>query len=305
MTCRPPRPRRQPAWLLVLALLLTAASCGPAREAPDIVRFGAGSTAEQQLLVALSAELLVRTDVAAEVISGLGDTDAVRDAALGGRIDAYWDYSGAAWTLALGLSAPAVDAQESFEAVAAEEADNGLRWLGPSGVDAALTFFIAKGDQPADQEANLSWLAGQLGARDGALCADAGYLTAPAGYGYLADTYAISTDTVTTVAAVEQEAITAVAEGGCLAGLATATSGAARSRGLVPLDDDQDVFPAFVAAPVVVEDGPADRPEVAAALQRLAEALDTETLAALNARVVEGGAIDEVAAGYLDEAGLG
>lgn len=291
--------------LLPATVLLTAGACQPVGEDPALVRLGAGSTAEQQLLVALSAELLSRHDIPVEVVSGLGDTRSVRQAARGGRIDAYWDYSGAAWTLGLGLPAPAVDPQESFEAVAAADVDNGLRWLGPSGVDAALAFFVAEADAPEGQDGNLSWLAGQLGAQGGTLCADAGYLTAPAGYAYMADTYAIATDSVTTVAADEGRAIAAVIEGECLAGLAPATSGAARLGGLTPLLDDQAVFPAFVAAPVVVVDGPADRPAVVAALEQLAAALDTPTLAALNARVIDEEPIDEVASSYLDEVGLG
>ncbi|HUG83497.1 MAG TPA: glycine betaine ABC transporter substrate-binding protein [Euzebya sp.] len=308
MPPRPPRPVRRllARWLmLALVLLTTAGACRPEGEEPPVVRLGAGSTAEQQLLITLSAELLTRMEIAVEVIPELGDTSSVRHEALEGRIDGYWDYSGAAWTLGLGLSAPAVDPQESFEAVAAEDAGNGLRWLGPSGVDAALVFFVADAEAPEGQDANLSWLAGQLGAQDGALCADASYLTAPAGYAYLADTYAIATDSVTTIAADEGRAISAVIDGECLAGLAPATSGEARLGGLTPLSDDQDVFPAFVAAPIVVEGSPADLPPVVAALEQLAAALDTQTLSALNALVVDEEAIDDVASGYLDEIGLG
>lgn len=165
--------------------------------------------------------------------------------------------------------------------------------------------FVQGDERPPAEEGTLSWLAGRLGAESAALCADAAYLAAPAGYAYLADTYAIGVDSVTTVVATEPKAIEAVVSGECLAGLATATSGAARSRGLEPLIDDQGVFPAFVAAPVVVKDGRADSDEVIAALTALAMSLDTEGLAGLNALVLEGQTVGAVAGEHLDEAGLG
>lgn len=310
------RPRAAPASLalrvvaLLAALLTAAASCSPGDPATNPsaatqVRIGAGSTAEQQLLAALSADLLARRGIPTEVVAELGDTDGVRDAADAGRIDAFWDYSGAAWTLGLGRPAPAIDPQESVEAVAAQDAAEGLTWLPASAVDAKLALFVRAEEHPRTEEGTLSWLAGRLGAESAALCADAAYLSAPAGYAYLADTYAIATDSVSTVVATEPKAIDFVVQGECLAGLATATSGAARARGLLPLVDDQGVFPAFVAAPVVVQGGRAEAVAVVAALTALSESLDTAGLANLNALVSEGGAIEEVAVLHLDEAGLG
>lgn len=308
MASSPPATSRVPVpvALLLAAVLAIAGSCAPSDPAePPSVRIGAGSTDEQQLLAALTAGLLSRTGTPTEVVPELGDTGGVRDAALQGRVDVLWDYSGAAWTLGLGMAAPATDPQESFEAIAAEDEDNGLLWLGPSGVDAELTLFVQASERPPGPEGTLSWLAGRLGAQESALCADAAYLSAPAGYAYLADTYAIAIDSVAVVVADEAAAIDGVAEGECLAGLATATSGHARARDLRPLIDDQGVFPAFVAAPVVVEGGRADDPVVTAALDQLAGVLDTEVLALLNAAVSEGEPVEEIAAGFLDEAGLG
>lgn len=299
-------PRCAAPLLVALALACMAAACQrSAPEGPQPLRIGAGSTSEQQLLAALTAELLERSGIATEIISELGGTVGVRTAAVAGEVDVIWDYSGAAWTLGLGLPAPAVDPQQSFEAVAAEDIGSGLRWVAPSGIDARLAFFVREVDRPPDPEATLTWLAARLGAQAGALCADGGYLSSPAGYAYLADTYAIATDIVTTVSAAEDEALESTATGDCAAGLGTATSGPARNRDLAPLADDQGVFPALVAAPVVVIGGPAEDPAVIEQLTRLADALDTVSLAELNARVAEGGPIDEVAGGYLDAAALG
>lgn len=303
-TPRPPLlALRTAAVLLGLSVALLGCTRPPADA--TTVRVGAGSTAEQQLLAALSVDLLRQRGVDAEVVAELGDTGAVREAALAGLVDAMWAYSGATWTLGLGLSAPPADGRESVEAVAAEEAEVGLRWLAPSGANAALALFVTAADAPAPEEATTTWLAGQLGQRQGAVCADAAFLEAPGGWPLLTDTYAIAGDQVTTITADETQAVAAVAAGECLAGLAPATSGAARAADMVPLADDQGVFPALILAPVVAEGGRAATPPVEAALTDLAASLTTADLAALNARVLAGEPIDEVAAAHLEALGLG
>jgi osmoprotectant transport system substrate-binding protein len=289
---------------LVLVVVL-ASSCADAADQSTVVRVGSGSTAEQQLLAALGAEVLERAGFDTVVQPALGDTTAVRAAALDGRIDVYWDYSGAAWTLALRLTSPPVDPQESFEAVAAEEDANGLLWLTRSGADARLAFFVPAEIRPEGTEGSLTWLAGRLGAEDGTVCADAEYFTAPAGYAYLADTYAIATDGVRTRDTSEEDAIAGTATGRCTTALAAATSGEASAAGLTPLIDDQGVFPSLVVAPVVVESGRADGSAQRAVLEDLATSLTTEDLALMNAQVVEGVPVADVARDYVDDNGLG
>lgn len=293
------------AIALLCTLMLCVTACADPQQGDPPVRIGAGSTTEQQVLAALTTELLRRNEVAAEITPELGDTVAVRDQAIDGRIDVYWDYSGAAWALSLGLPAPPINPQESFEVVANEEAENGLRWLGPTPIDASLSFFVQAARVPTDQDATLSWLAGQFGDTGAALCADEQYLAAPSGYAYLVETYAIAPDQVTTRAAEENVALTGTASGECLAGLASATSGLAHTLDLQPLDDDLGVFPALVIAPVVTAQGRGDEPEIIAILERLAGALTVQALADLNGQALDGTPIDELAASYLDTVGLG
>lgn len=285
--------------LAVCAVLVLAACDGGDDE--RAIRIGAGSTTEQQVLAALAAELLARNDVVAEIVPDLGDTTDVRQAALDGRIDLYWAYSGATWALSLGLTAPPIDAQESYAAVAAEEADNGLEWLTASRIDARLAFFVRAEALAEAEDSTLSWMAGELGQVDDALCADEEFLSAPSGYAHLADTYAIAQDAVATRAEPEADALQATAAGNCFAGLGSATSGVARQLGLVALTDDQGVFPALVVAPVVRNPGRAAGDEVGPAVAGLSESLTTDVLASLNARALEGTPIDQLAADFLDE----
>jgi osmoprotectant transport system substrate-binding protein len=292
-------------FLAVLApgLLGGCTPADPAAEAEVPIRVGAGSTVEQQVLAALAAEALRRHDRPAEVVADLGDGPAVRDAALEGRVDAHWDYSGAAWTVSLGLTAPPVDAQESFEAVAAEDAAQGLRWLGPAPADARLALFVPA-DAVGSEEPTLSWFARTVGAGGGRVCADREYLTSPAGLPHLVDVYAISAEALEVEPADEAEALRRTAEGHCAAGLGSATSAEAAGRDLVALRDDQGVFPALAVAPVVRDGSRAADPVVVEVLEDLAALLTTERLAALNALADGGEPIDQLAVRVLDDAGL-
>ena len=79
-----------------------------------------------------------------------------------------------------------------------------------------------------------------------------------------------------------------VASGDCIAGLATATDGAAWRAGLRPLVDDLQVFPAFVPLPQVRQDVLDERPQVRRALSPMATQLTTALLGTWNARMVSG-----------------
>lgn len=276
----------QAVLLACLALLATACP----RSVPEgaAVRVGVGSTVEQRMLAALTQVALEQAGVAATLVSDLGDTVAVRGAALDDDVDVYWDYTGAAWSLALGRAQPPPDPRESFEAVRVADAENGLFWIGPSQANATLALFVRAAERPPGEQGTISWLAGQLGVESGGLCADPDFLDRPAGYAALAEAYAISTDLVPTTPSGTTKAVTAVATGECYAGLSTATSGTAVNAGLLALVDDQGVFPAFVVAPVVREGGRADAAAVMAALDGVAVRLDTDGLAQLNARVTGG-----------------
>lgn len=276
-------------WVVAAAAVL-AAACG--EEPPEVepVAVGAGSTVEQRVLAALAVAALEQADVPVEVVADLGDTRGVRRAALRGDVDVFWDYTGAAWGLGLAQQAPPADPEESYERVRREdEQRNGLRWLTPTAANATLALVVPASSLPPEgQQRGMTWLAGELSRGGRRLCADPDFLVRPSGYAAFADAYAIDRGAVALTRATEAEAIAAVAEGRCDAGLATATSGAARAAGLVPVADDLEVFPAFVVAPVVREEA-ATTPALVAALDAVTGRIDTARLAELNA-AVEGGA---------------
>lgn len=297
-----PRTRR---WLAaaVLGLLVAGVVSAYARaggEPPVVV--GAGSSDEQRVLAALAAEVLERAQVPVEISVELGATRGLRRAALADQIDLFWDYTGAAWTLGLREAAPPADPLESWERVREADEDQGLAWRAASEANATFALVVRRDDlPPPDAQRGLGWLAGELSGGQRRLCADAAFITRPDGLPSLAAEYGIDTASMPKRAATEAEAIAQVRDGGCFAGLATATSGEAYAADLVPVADELRVFPAFVVAPVVRSASPADRPEVTEALQVLTDALDTPTLARLNALVVDGRDPGEIAADFVDQ----
>lgn len=284
---------------MVLSALAVVA-CSPAGATPAVV-IGAGSTDEQHLLAALTREAMRRDGVPVEVAADLGGTLGLRRQALADRIDLFWDYTGAAWSLGLREPAPPADPLDSWERVRRADRDQGLRWLAPTDANATFALVVRRGDLPAAGQRDLGWLAGELSGGGRRLCADRDFITRADGLASLAVEYGIDLATLPTRAATEEEAIEGVRAGDCFAGLVTATSGAARAADLVPVADELRVFPAFVVAPVVRAGSTADEPVVVGALRAVARGLDTATLAELNARVAAGEAPDVVAAAYLDD----
>ncbi|MCB1643948.1 MAG: ABC transporter permease subunit [Pseudomonadales bacterium] len=84
---------------------------------------------------------------------------------------------------------------------------------------------------------------------------------------------------------------------------AYSTDGDLKRYGLVTLTDDREYFPQYFAVPFVRKDLP---PAARQALGKLAGRIDDDTMRQLNAQVViEGRSFAEVAAGFLQQSGLG
>ena len=268
---------------------------------PRVV-IGVGSTTEQRVLAALTARVLDGAGMTPELRADLGGTVGLRRAAIGGDIDVFWDYTGAAWALGMGQQAPPADPQDSFERVREADEANGLRWLAPSTANATLALFVRRRDLPADDRPRgLAWLAGVLSAGGQRLCADPEFITREGGLEALAAAYAMDLERVTRAAvpAAEDAAVSQVAGGRCFAGLATATSGRAPRAGLVPVDDTLSVFPAFVVAPVARAERLPALPGLPEALAEVTRVLDTAALARMNARAEAGNDPGEIAEDFL------
>lgn len=288
--------------LLLAACLLLGACDQAAVDADPRVVIGVGSTLEQQVLAALSVAALTEAGIDAAVLPDLGATVGLRRQALAGEVDVFWDYTGAAWALGLGQQNPPAEPMESYQRVREEDRANGLTWLQPTAANATLALFVRAQDLPPPSEPNgMSWLAGKLSVDEESLCVDDDFRRRPGGLEALATAYPMDLGRLEVVSAAEEQAITDVESGRCFAGLATATSGEASNAGLVPVEDELGVFPAFVVGPVARADTLVALPGITAALEPIVARLDTGTLARLNAEAERGVAPEELARRFLAE----
>jgi osmoprotectant transport system substrate-binding protein len=283
-----------------------ATACAPAG--------GEETTSEPPIRVAVSADaegtflghLLSATLVAAEIETELvafADARDGRQALELGDVDVRAGYTGETWLETLGRADPPGDPEASFGPVRAQDARRGVTWLeprfsgSPDGPPANATFAFAVAGPPGI-DADLRTIS-QLAARleeqpEASVCVDPEFGEREDGLRAVLDAYRVRSDR-RFLATAPDEAVRAVATGGCIAGLTTATDGASWAAGLQPLEDDLEVFPAFVVAPQVRESVLGSRPEVAVALAPLAE-LTSPALAAWSGQVLGGASVEQVAA---------
>jgi len=303
-----PRRRRTPAVLAALVVLSAVlAGCLPGSPgvepsptgAPPI-RVGTGPQPESQLLAAVIVALLGLEGVPAESVV-LADAGDARRALELGDVDVMPSYTGEAWLSVLERADPPSDQATSLARVAEADEQRGLQWLRPPIVPGDVTTppadatfaFVVDDDGPHTDLGTLSQLATRLGQLEApGLCVDPDFANREDGLPVVLDAYSIAPESVDVQGTVPSEAVLGVAAGECVAGLTSATDGAAWATGLRPLVDDLGVFPAFVVAPVVDQD---DLPRVEDALRPLVDQLTTAMLGGWNARVAQGEAAAVVA----------
>ena len=266
------------------------------------LRIGAGPDMETTFLAELMAVLLREAQVAAEVVPFSEARDS-RQALELGAIDLRTGYTGEAWLEVLGRADPPGDPEESFGAVRRHDAREGIVWLrpsfgdGPGAPPANATFaFMVQGQAPGETDLQtMSQLAARLSEQpEAVVCVDQEFGNRPDGLRAVLAAYSVRSDREF-LAADPDEAVRGVLAGDCLAGLTTATDGAAWGSGLRPLVDDLQVFPAFVPLPQVDAAVLEEEPRVREALQPLVMHLTTERLGRANARILAGEPIEAVA----------
>jgi osmoprotectant transport system substrate-binding protein len=299
--------------LLLVLLAMLAGGCAlldggaevevATEAAVPAVRVAGGPDAEAALLANVLVAMLTGNGIDAEVVPFSSARDA-RQAIELGEVDLRPAYTGETWLETLGQADPPGDPRESFAAVRRHDEAEGLLWLRPrfgDGIDEApanATFaFVVAGPPAVDADLRtMSQLAARLSEQpDARVCVDREFGSRPDGLRAVLAAYSVRSGREY-LAADPQEAVAGVLAGDCVTGLTTATDGAAWAAGLVPLEDDLRVFPAFVPLPQLRQDAVTSRPEIRTAVAPMAAQLTTALLGGWNARVLRGEPLEEVAA---------
>jgi osmoprotectant transport system substrate-binding protein len=265
---------------------------------------------EQLVLGEISVALL--EDAGVEVVNevNLGGTDAARAALENGDIDHYWEYNGTAWISFFGETEPIADRVEQYEAVRDRDAEErGLYWLEPSLFNNTYGLAIS---QEADAELGVDAISelGPLLESDPdlvTLCVESEFNVRDDGLPGMEAHYGfeLPSDNVTVLDTGVIYGATADRDP-CNLGEVFTTDGRIAALDLKVLEDDEAFFPLYNASPVFVEDVYAEYGQALIDLYTpVANALDDDTMAALNARVsADGERPADVAVDWLTENGF-
>ena len=281
--------------LLVLVLLGSAATAAP-------IRVGSKNFSEQFIVAELYAGALEAAGYDVERKLNIGSTFAVHDAIRAGTIDVYPEYTGTGLITLLGEPGGGTDPDRVYDQVRTGYRDRfELEWLNRSAVNNAYVIVVRPDIAARYGLATLSDLARV--SRDLNVAVTAEFTERPDGLPGLKAAYGIEFGTIRPFAGMRLR-YEAMLQGRFEVANAFATDWQITARRLVALTDDRGVFPPYELAPVL-RSAIARDAGVAAALNRVSEVLDTETMRRLNEEVeLHGRPPREVAAEFLRRRGV-
>ena len=271
--------------------------------AQNIVVGGKNFT-EQQIMAAMTAQLLKAKGFTPEVKAGMGSA-VLRQAQENGQIDVYWEYTGTS-LITYNKFTDKLSAADNYKKVKELDAAKGLVWLNPS--KANNTYSLAMNAEDAKKQGivNISDLAKKV--KDGGkltFASNAEFYARPDGLKPLEQTYGFEftrdnvkrMDTGLVYQALKEKQVDV--------GLVFATDGRIPAFNFVVLQDDKGYFPAYAMTPVVRKQVLDANPKLADILNSLSSKLDDAIMARLNASVdVDKKTIEDVAQTFLKQQGL-
>jgi osmoprotectant transport system substrate-binding protein len=273
------------------------------------VTVGSKEFTEQLILGQITIQVL--EDAGADVTdqTGLEGSVAARRALTSGEIDMYWEYTGTAWVNYLDNEDPIPDEQRQFTQVKQEDAANGIEWLDPAPFNNTYAFAVrSNAGAELDQVQTLSDLAQlvQSNPELAKLCVGEEFATRRDGLPGVEREYGFKfpDDQVSLVG--DAVVYDQVASGDrCNFGSVFSSDGKIKANDLRVLEDDKRFFPFFNPALTVREQVLTEHPELAELFTPVSEALTTDVISGLNARVdVEGETPEDVAESFLSDNGL-
>lgn len=276
-------------------LLSLAAATGLAKE----VTIGSKDFTEQLLVAEMTAQLLKAHDFKVDKRTGLGSV-ILRKAQENGQIDLYWEYTGTSLIVYNKIKEP-MSAQETYQTVKELDAQKGLIWLQPSGVNNTHAFAMNRDAAKAHDLKTMSDLAEAMEAgEEFILACGPEFIERSDGLRPLQEAYGFDFKRPDIKRMDPGLVYQALKERQVDIGLVYTTDGRIPAFDFVLLEDDKDYFPAYALAPVVRMPVLEANPELETLLNELSSRLDEEIMARLNGEVdVNRRSIREVAEEFL------
>ncbi|WP_367127356.1 glycine betaine ABC transporter substrate-binding protein [Saccharothrix sp. HUAS TT1] len=265
---------------------------GSIRPVPELagvdVAVGSKDFTENQVLGYVAEVALDAAGAEVRDMTNIQGSNSSRQALITGDVDVSWDYTGTGWISYLGNTEPIPEERAQYEAVRdADLARNGLRWLDYSAVNNTYAFAVTADYARAHDLRTTSDMV-ELIARDpsqGVFCLETEFTSRDDGFPGVARAYGFDPGAVRVKTFGTGTIYTATAQGLCNFGEVFTTDGRITALDLVVLEDDRKFFPQYNAAVVLREDFHTAHPQVAEVLAPVVEALDNDTIRALNAEV--------------------
>ncbi|MGJ7440784.1 glycine betaine ABC transporter substrate-binding protein [Aquipuribacter sp. MA13-6] len=295
------------------AALFGLAACGGGSGGGDGELSGAsisvGGKDFTEQLVLCEMTVLALEDAGADVTNScnLQGTVAAREALLAGEIDTYWEYTGTGWITHLGNAEPIQEPDEQFTAVAeADLEQNQIEWLPYAPFNNTYAFAA---NQATIEETGIETLSDLAEANNAGepvnICVESEFAVRNDGLPGLQEVYGttFSPDQISELATGAIYSATGGDE--CQFGEVFITDGRIVEQDLTVLEDDLAFFPIYNPSPNVRAELLEEFPAIADVFAPITEALDNDTMTALNAQVdVDGETADAVAEEWLESEGL-
>jgi osmoprotectant transport system substrate-binding protein len=279
------------------AAIVPVALCSGAFAQAIVV--GAKGYTEQLLVAEMTDQLLRASGIGTHKGTGFATTG-IRRLQESGIIDVYWEYTGTALATFHGVNEK-LSPDEAHARVKALDAQRGLVWLAPSKVNNTYALAMRRADAAARGISSISDLARLRGAEGIRLVATAEFLTRSDGLKPLEQTYGFEFGVGNVVAMSTGAIYNSLRRSNDFdVGVVFATDGRILAFDFAVLHDDRGFIPSYILAPVVRQTALERHPDIKVVLEQLSAQLDTETMAALNAKVdLDGRRVEEVASEFL------
>ncbi len=263
---------------------------------------GGKNFTEQQIMAAMTSQLLAAKGFKPEVKAGMGSA-VLRQAQESGQIDVYWEYTGTSLITYNKIPGAGMSSDDIYKKVKELDAAKGLVWLNPSKANNTYSLAMNTDDAKKHGITTIGDLATKVkGGAKLTFASNAEFYARPDGLKPLEEKYGFEfgrenvkrMDTGLVYQALKERQVDV--------GLVFATDGRIPAFNFVVLRDDKGYFPSYALTPVVRKQWLDANPKAAEALNALAAKLDDATMARLNARVdVEKKTVEEVAGEFLKE----
>lgn len=291
--------------IFFIGLLFILSGCGQGTGEDETVISIAGKSYTEQILLThiMAIALEENTDLTIDARPDTGATDILHPAIQQGEIDIYPEYTGTAYMVVMEEELDTTDPEVIYNRVKEYyEQEFDITWLDPYQFN--NTYAIAVNRNTAE-ELGLKTVSDLVEhASEMTLGSDFDFLERSDGLTNFNAKYGIEDwgrnvgmDPGLMYAAIREEEVDAIT--------AYATDGRIPRFDLVLLEDDQQFFPPYFAAPIIRNEVLEAYPEIGEVLNQVSPHLTMETMADLNSKVdIDGELASKVAREFLIEVGL-